>query len=153
MNLHNLVTYALNAPKGLIVALVNETDKKVYLTHCMCLFAFLGRLNKEGLPTGLTNFDVKILEAGVINYPGISLAFWVDYYRNLNYTFINKTREARYQIKYKMNSSNSTVTMTLCSKNRSRDIVVGSFVSLAEAKRFEKEHYEQGVYEVVKYEG
>lgn len=154
MDLKDLVTYSLNAPRGVILALVNSNDRKVYLTHITNLFDFLARINRDGEVKGLpsdqlTLCQAVILEEGVYEAPGIRLSYWVDYYKDQGYTFYNKTRESRYQVKYKLNADNATVTMYLSNKNKRSRIVVGSFVSLAEAKLFEQVHYGK-VYRLVR---
>ena len=160
----NLTSEIIKLIPGGIWALINETNRMVYLVYSNSMVGSLARnltTIKDGwhryknLCADINNLEFKVIEI----YRGndlenrLRLNYWFDYYRNNGYQLYNKNIPVKVWINIELYNNSGTYAVLVRLVNSKRKFLVGAFLTKDEADGFIETYYSKGIYNVIKDNG
>lgn len=131
------------APQRGIFAIINEFDKRIYVSYTKDLQARLGTISSEIL-NGLWKFPLmtedrnkltlKVLES---SEEKVFVKYYIDHYRNLGYTVYNENERVPLELHFGLVFGVDERSVNVVAINKRNDkIVLGKFRNIETATRF-----------------
>lgn len=139
MDLIQTISLFKQFPRSCIIILINETDKKVYISPTKDLAYFISRFNNIYSKSlgSITSFKIE-----EINVPYESLKFFMKYYykqyTDKGYSLVNEYNYVTYNIKIKVKWD---AVYMFAENTRKEKIKVGEFKDIFEAISFQEQYY------------
>lgn len=136
-----------------IIALINENDKKVYITATNSMLGLieryttdlkLGAFKCKEMNKDRDKLQFSILDMGLYNikYYKYGIRKYYEMYKNLGYSIYNEDEISYISIYYKFHKriSSKGVELYLQGKSRSNNLLIGKFEKLVDCDEFCKVH-------------
>ena len=155
----NLVQEIISLPKAGIWALINEKDRRIFLSFSNSMAGSLTR-NLGALKDGSHRCKMMVQDTSKLSFKMIEefsksnvenrlrLSYWMDHFRGQGFEVYNGHVSIKMRVQKDLIINPNGVEVKLVNQ-RYKKIVVGFFKNIDEADRFIETNYRNGVYSVV----
>jgi len=155
VELHTL----LALPQRAVIALINDQDKLVYITHSSCVVDSLGKLVRQlqnkthnclNLIIDREKLRFEVLE-GVQNPDalGVRTRYWVDQYVAKGYAPYSKINAVKYRLRVEYDDYSRVIVKAVNTRNKA--YVIGVFRNLGLANQWIQNTYKEKEYIIPQY--
>ena len=153
------VKQLLSLPKMGVVALINEQDRLIYVTHSSCIIQTIGRLlrqlkdNTHSCLNLIIDRDklkfVVLEEIKNSNALSVRTRYWLDSYLARGYAAYSKINAVKYHLRIEYDVLNNVLVKAVNTRNRS--FVIGVFRNLGLANQWINNTYKDKEYIIPQY--
>lgn len=149
----------LQLPKTAVIALINDQDKCVYVTHSSCVVESLGKLIRQlqdkthnciRLVSDREKLRFEILEVVQnIDALGVRTRYWIDQYVAKGYTPYNKPNVVKYRLRVEYDDYARVIVKAVNTGNKG--YVIGVFRNLGLANQWIENTFKDKEYIIPQY--
>jgi hypothetical protein len=153
------VKQLLQLPKMAVIALINDQDKVVHITHSSCVVESLGKLIRQLKDKTHNNLNliidreklrfVVLEEIQNIDALGVKTRYWVDQYVAKGYGLYGKINAVKYRLRVEYDDYARVIVKAVNTRNKG--YVIGVFRNLGLANQWIENTFKDKEYIIPQY--
>lgn len=153
------VKQLLNLPQRAVIALINDQDKVVYITHSSCVVESLGKLIRQlqdkthnciSLIIDREKLRFEVLEVVQnIDALGVRTRYWIDQYVAKGFGLYSKPNAVKYRLRVEYDDYARVIVKAVNTRNKG--YVIGVFRNLGLANQWIENTYKDKDYIIPQY--